>query len=80
MQSFLTFLTESKNLHLEHAEDEIFNFGADGISEVTNFLESLQDMLSGNAKSKEIKYSNFRVSERKTYFQEENTKILKPTL
>ena len=52
MQSFLTFLTESKNLHLEHAEDEIFNFGADGISEVTNFLESLQDMLSGNAKSK----------------------------
>ena len=47
-------LTESKagkNLHLEHLEDEILNFGVDGGRAALNFLRSLRDMLSGDARS-----------------------------
>jgi len=48
------FLTEDKggkNLHLEHLEDEILNYGVDGGRAAINFLRSLRDMLAGNARS-----------------------------
>ena len=43
-----------KNLHLEHIEDEIFNFGAYGARESITFLQSLRDMLSGSSSSKKV--------------------------
>ena len=51
MFSFNGFLTEAKNLHLEHLEDEILNNGVIGTRDSINFLRSLRDMLAGNAKS-----------------------------
>ena len=53
MIGFRQFLEEEagKNLHLEHIEDEILNFGVDGGRAAINFLRSLRDMLSGDAKS-----------------------------
>ena len=47
-------LTEDKggkNLHLEHLEDEIINYGVDGGRAALNFLRSLRDMLSGASRS-----------------------------
>ena len=52
--SFSEMLTEDKggkNLHLEHLEDEILNYGVDGGRAALNFLRSLRDMLSGSARS-----------------------------
>ena len=40
-----------KNLHLEHIEDEILNYGVDGGRAAINFLQSLRDMLAGSARS-----------------------------
>ena len=40
-----------KNLHLEHLEDEILNFGVDGGRAAINFLRSLRDMLAGSTRS-----------------------------
>ena len=54
MMSFSEMLTEDKggkNLHLEHIEDEILNYGVDGGRAALNFLRSLRDMLSGSARS-----------------------------
>ena len=51
MLSFDGFLTEEKNLHLEHLEDEVLNNGIVGTRGAINFLQSLRDMLAGNAKS-----------------------------
>ena len=48
------FLSEDKggkNLHLEHLEDEIINYGVDGGRAALNFLRSLRDMLSGASRS-----------------------------
>ena len=47
-------LTEDKggkNLHLEHIEDEILNYGVEGGRAAINFLQSLRDMLAGSARS-----------------------------
>ena len=47
-------LTEDKggkNLHLEHLEDEIINYGVDGGRASINFLQSLRDMLAGSNRS-----------------------------
>jgi len=49
--SFTGFLTEAKNLHLEHLEDEVLNNGVKGTRGAINFLQSLRDMLAGNVKS-----------------------------
>jgi len=54
MISFSSFLTEGKggkNLHIEHLEDEIINFGVDGGRAAINFLRSLRDMLAGASRS-----------------------------
>ena len=40
-----------KNLHLEHIEDEIPNFGVPGGRGAINFVRSLRDMLAGNSRS-----------------------------
>ena len=53
MMSF-SQLTEDKggkNLHLEHLEDEILNYGVDGGRAALNFLRSLRDMLAGASRS-----------------------------
>jgi len=49
-----TELTEDKggkNLHLEHLEDEIINYGVDGGRAALNFLRSLRDMMAGASRS-----------------------------
>ena len=54
MIKFGTFLTEDKggkNLHLEHIEDEILNYGITGGFISINFVRSLRDMLAGNSRS-----------------------------
>ena len=40
-----------KNLHLEHLEDEIINYGVTGGRAAINFLRSLRDMLAGASRS-----------------------------
>ena len=45
-------LDESKNTHLEHLEDLIFNDGLKGGKEAINYLVSFYDMLKGNSKTK----------------------------
>ena len=49
----MEFLTEAagKNLHLEHLEDEILNFGIAGGRSSINFLQALRDMFAGSSKS-----------------------------
>ena len=54
MLSFAELLTEDKagkNLHLEHLEDEILNYGVDGGRAAINFLRSLRDMLAGSSRT-----------------------------
>jgi len=50
----MEFLSEGagKNLHLEHLEDEILNFGVAGGRSAINFLRSLRDMFAGDNKKK----------------------------
>ncbi len=53
MISFIE-LTEDKggkNLHLEHLEDEILNYGVDGGRAALNFLRSLRNMMAGGSRS-----------------------------
>ena len=51
MKKFSTFLTEEKNTHMEHLEDEVINKGVTGARDAINFLQSLRDMLSGTSTS-----------------------------
>ena len=54
MIKFSYFLTEDvdgKNLHLEHLEDEIINFGIGGARGAVNFLRSIRDMKAGRSRS-----------------------------
>src|SRR6056300_1774067 len=54
MINFSSFIKEDKvgkNLHLEHIEDEILNFGVDGGRAAINFIQSLRDMLAGASRS-----------------------------
>ena len=44
------FLTESRNLHLEHVEDSVFENGKE-VREAFRFLASLRNMLTGNETS-----------------------------
>ena len=50
-ESFLAEGKGGKNLHLEHLEDEIINYGVDGGRAAINFLRSLRDMLAGSSRS-----------------------------
>ena len=40
-----------KNLHLEHIEDEILNYGIEGGRASINFIQSLRDMFAGASRS-----------------------------
>jgi len=51
MFAFSSFLTEQKNLHMEHLEDEVLNHGVEGTRGAINFLQGLRDMLAGNSDS-----------------------------
>ena len=50
MNNFSEFLTEDKNTHLEHLEDEIINNGTAGGKNAISFLMALSDMLQGYSK------------------------------
>lgn len=52
MKHFSSFLTEAKNTHMEHLEDNVLNAGVDGTRQAINFLQSLRDMLAGKSTSK----------------------------
>lgn len=52
MLTFSNYLVESKNLHLEHLEDSLFNEGSAGVEDALRFAESLVEMLSGNTKNR----------------------------
>ena len=52
MYSFKQYLSESKNTHLEHLEDEIINNGYQGGVNAVEFLKSLRNMLVGSAGKK----------------------------
>ena len=52
MNNIRTFLTEAKNTHLEHLEDEIINNGVSGGKNAINFLTALADMLESSSKRK----------------------------
>ena len=47
MQGFQDYLTEDKNTHLEHLEDEIINNGTKGAKTSIEFLKSIKKMLQG---------------------------------
>jgi len=47
--AFAEFLTEQKNLHMEHLEDEVLNHGVEGTRGAINFLRGLRDMLAGHS-------------------------------
>jgi hypothetical protein len=53
MITFKQYIIESasKNTHLEHLEDEIFNGGINGTRKALDFLRGLRDMLKGSSKS-----------------------------
>ena len=51
MRVFSEFLTESKNLHMEHLEDSVFNEGSAGVLDAIRFLESIKNMLTSSEKS-----------------------------
>ena len=50
MKNLFIYLTEDKNTHLEHLEDDILNSGMSGGQNAINFLSSLSDMLQGSTK------------------------------
>ena len=54
MKTLIDMLNEDKggkNLHLEHLEDEIINYGITGGRAALNFLQSLRDMMAGSSRS-----------------------------
>ena len=51
MFPFASYLTEQKNLHMEHLEDEVLNGGVEGTRGAINFLQGLRDMLAGHGSS-----------------------------
>lgn len=47
-----SYLTEQKNVHMEHLEDMLFNDGVDGARMAINSLRNLRDMLAGHGESR----------------------------
>lgn len=52
MIRFDQFLSESKNLHLEHLEDAVFNEGSAGVAEAILFINAVADMIRGSTSKK----------------------------
>ena len=51
MNRFAQYISEAKNVHMEHIEDSIFNEGSEGVNSAIAFLSSVTEMLSGSSKS-----------------------------
>ena len=51
MKSLSGYITEAKNTHMEHLEDNVLNNGVKGARDAINALRSLRDMLAGHSKS-----------------------------
>lgn len=51
MKTLKSYIVESKNVHMEHVEDLVFNEGVNGTRKAINFLRNLRDMLAGHSKS-----------------------------
>jgi hypothetical protein len=51
MINFKQFITEEKNTHMTHIEDQVIYGGVNGARDAILALRSLRDMLSGHAKS-----------------------------
>ena len=47
----MIYLTEEKNVHMEHIEDLILDNGVEGTRQAINFLRSLRDMMGGRSES-----------------------------
>ena len=54
MFNFKGFVTQDKNTHLEHLEDDIINRGAVGGDNAVNFLKSVRNMLAGTGDTANI--------------------------
>jgi len=52
MLSFKSFLTEEKNLHMQHIEDLVFLEGVAGTRKAINFLRDMRNMLAGHSNNK----------------------------
>lgn len=52
MKTLKELLNESKNTHMTHVEDLVFDEGVDGARRAINFLRDLRDMLAGRATQK----------------------------
>jgi hypothetical protein len=52
MITFKQFLSEQKNTHMEHAEDDVLNLGVTGARNSINALRAVRDMLAGNSKGR----------------------------
>jgi hypothetical protein len=48
VKSLSTYITEAKNTHMEHLEDNVLNNGVKGARDAINALRSLRDMLAGH--------------------------------
>jgi len=51
MKSYKEFVTEGKNTHMEHLEDEMWNGGSKGVANALDFARGVAEMLSGNSNS-----------------------------
>lgn len=49
MLKFKEYLTEDKNTHMEHAEDDVLNKGVTGARDSINALRAVRDMLAGHS-------------------------------
>ena len=52
MKKFTQYIPESKNTHMEHIEDSVWNDGSNGVKTALYFMGSVTEMLSGHAKTK----------------------------
>jgi hypothetical protein len=52
MLNFKQFITEQKNTHMEHAEDDVLNGGVKGARDSINALRAVRDMLAGKSTGK----------------------------
>ena len=48
MKRLSMYLSEEKNVHMEHLEDNILNLGVNGARDSINYLRALRDMLAGD--------------------------------
>ena len=49
MLKFKQYITEQKNTHMEHAEDDVLNHGVSGARSSINALRAVRDMLAGKS-------------------------------